>query len=193
MRRAVVQRAQHWPASTRGLAIRLAGGAATRSAHGGGPCSMATVASAWPAREAEGQYQARADAAAGSRARRPRSASTARHSGSAAWRPCSAKARHRQQRCPPRRRGPRWQVALLEHVTGLVTRAAVLQSEITPPPTPRARVPLAEAFLAPLRGRRESVRPQAQGRAAVGGGGPRVGVLDVPRSSQVARGAVQKV
>ena len=39
----------------------------------------------------------------------------------------------------------------------------------------------------------QSVRPQAQGRAAVGGGGPRVGVLDVQRSSQVARGAVQKV
>eukprot|EP00966_Prymnesium_polylepis_P118463 2739218-Prymnesium_polylepis.1 len=40
---------------------------------------------------------------------------------------------------------------------------------------PRECVPLAEAFLAPHRGRRESVRPQAQGRAAVGGGGPRVG------------------
>ena len=193
MRRAVVQRAQHWPASTRGLAIRLAGGAATRSAHGCGPCSMATAASAWPARAAEGQYQARADAAAGSRARRPRSASTARHSGSAAWRPCSAKARRRQQRWPPRRRGGRWRSSNTYPLTGRVTRAAVLQSETTPLPTPRECVPLAEAFLAPLRGRRESVRPQAQGRAAVGGGGPRVGVLDVPRSSQVARGAVQKV
>ena len=193
MRRAIVQRAQHWPASTQHT--RACNQTRRRSRHpqrarlrpmrhGNDRISMAG---------ARGRRLVSGPSAAGSRARRPRCASTARHSGSAAWRPCSAKARHRQQRCPPRRRGPRWQVALLEHVTGLVTRAAVLQSEITPPPTPRARVPLAEAFLAPLRGRRESVRPQAQGRAAVGGGGPRVGVLDVPRSSQVARGAVQKV